>query len=62
MMTIFASTMMYIDPGTGGLLFQALAAAAVTISGFILFFSRQIKMYFARFRRFLQQKIGRTEL
>jgi hypothetical protein len=46
----------YIDPGTGGMLFQLLAVLFAVFSGLILFFSRQIKTAFARFRRFLIEK------
>lgn len=42
---------MYIDPNTGGMLFQILAAAFAVISGMILFFSGRIRMFFARMRR-----------
>jgi len=42
---------MYIDPNTGGVLFQALAAILAVASGVLLFFSGQIKQYFARLRR-----------
>lgn len=42
---------MYVDPNTGGMLFQFLAASFVVISGFILVFSGKIKMFFARLRR-----------
>ncbi|GAB4498880.1 MAG: hypothetical protein OHK0052_12930 [Anaerolineales bacterium] len=42
----------YIDPNTGGMLFQILAVLFATFSGVIFFFSRQIKTFFA--------KIGRT--
>lgn len=42
---------MYIDPNTGGLLFQILAVLFATISGVILFFSGRIRMFFARMRR-----------
>lgn len=46
-----AETLAYIDPSTGGMLFQILAAAFALFSGFIFFFSRQIKTFFARLRR-----------
>lgn len=46
----------YIDPGTGGMLFQLLAVLFAVFSGLILFFSRQIKTAFARFKRFLIEK------
>lgn len=45
----------YIDPNTGGILFQALAATFAVVSGFILIFSRQIRAGFARIRRRLRQ-------
>ena len=46
-----ADKLAYIDPSTGGMLFQILAASFALLSGFIFFFSRQIKMFFARLRR-----------
>ena len=42
---------MYIDPSTGGMLFQILAVAFTAVSGFILVFSNRIKMFFAKKRR-----------
>jgi hypothetical protein len=42
---------MYIDPNTGGILFQALAGLLAVISGALFFFSRQIRQGIARFRR-----------
>ena len=42
---------MYIDPNTGGMLFQVLAASLAVASGILLVFSGQIRRYFARFRR-----------
>lgn len=42
---------MYIDPSTGGLLFQVLAIAFTAISGIVLLFSNRIKMFFKRLRR-----------
>ncbi|MFP4394911.1 MAG: hypothetical protein ACLFTI_06570 [Anaerolineales bacterium] len=50
--------MAYIDPNTGGMLFQALAAAFALFSGFMLIFSRQIRAGFARFKRFIRQSFG----
>lgn len=44
-------TYMYIDPSTGGLLFQVLAIAFTAVSGVILLFSNRIKMFFSRLRR-----------
>ena len=46
-----ADKLAYIDPSTGGMLFQILAAAFALFSGFIFFLSRQIKTFFARLRR-----------
>lgn len=46
----------YIDPNSGGLLFQLLAAAFVLLSGLFFFFSSQIKMAFARLRRFFKER------
>ncbi len=42
---------MYIDPNTGGALFQALALGFAAISGTVLIFSSRIKMFFAKLRR-----------
>ena len=46
---------MYIDPNTGGVLFQALAAAFAVISGVLLVFSGRIRGMFARLRRRLRK-------
>ncbi len=46
----------YIDPNTGGMLFQLLAALFALFSGFVLFFSSRIRMAFARFMRMLREK------
>jgi hypothetical protein len=42
---------MYIDPNTGGVLFQALAAVFVAVSGVLLVFSGKIRAYFSQLRR-----------
>jgi len=42
---------MYIDPNTGGMLFQVLAVVFVAGSGVLLFFSRNIRQGFAKLRR-----------
>lgn len=42
---------MYIDPNTGGLLFQALAALLAVFSGAALLFSGKIRAALARLRR-----------
>jgi hypothetical protein len=47
---------MYIDPNTGGQLFQILAATFAVASGFILIFSGRIRMWWARIKRNRQAK------
>ena len=42
---------MYIDPNTGGVLFQALAAAFAVVSVVLLSFSGRIRQMIARLRR-----------
>jgi len=42
---------MYIDPNTGGILFQALAGLVAVLSGVLFFFSRRIRSGIARLRR-----------
>ncbi len=42
---------MYIDPNTGGVLFQALAAVFVAVSGVLLIFSGRIRSFFSQLRR-----------
>jgi len=42
---------MYIDPNTGGILFQALAGVFVALSGVILIFARRIREGIAKMRR-----------
>ena len=42
---------MYIDPNTGGILFQALAGLFAVISGALFVVSRQIRERIARLRR-----------
>lgn len=42
---------MYIDPSTGGMLFQVLAIAFTAVSGFVLLFANRIKMFFTKRRR-----------
>lgn len=42
---------MYIDPNTGGVLFQALAGILGVVSALMLAFSRNIRQWFARLRR-----------
>ena len=47
---------MYIDPNTGGMLFQALAAIFVAGSGVLLFFSRNIREGIAKLRRRMRKE------
>ena len=42
---------MYIDPNTGGVLFQALLGVFAVVSGAFFIFSRQIREWIARMRR-----------
>ncbi len=42
---------MYIDPNTGGILFQALAGILAVVSAVLLLFSRNIRQFFSRMRR-----------
>lgn len=53
---IVSRPLAYIDPSSGGLLFQILAAVFVALSGLVLFFSSQIKMGFARLLRWLRRE------
>ena len=52
---------MYIDPNTGGVIFQALAIAFTAISGFIFIFSGRIKLMIAQWRRKGREEAGKTE-
>ena len=52
----------YIDPNTGGMLFQLLAVFFALFSGFLFFFSRQIKSFFARLKRSLRRKDDPIEM
>ena len=46
---------MYIDPNTGGMLFQVLAASLAVFSGIALLFSGKIRAFVARFRRSVRE-------
>jgi len=46
---------MYIDPNTGGILFQTLAIMFGVFSGVVLLFSSKIKMGIAKLRRALRK-------
>jgi hypothetical protein len=52
---------LYIDPNTGGMLFQLLAIFLAFFSGILFFFSRQIKSFFARLRRSAREDVPTTE-
>ncbi len=47
---------MYIDPNSGGMLFQALLVAFGVLSGTVLIFSSRIKMFFAKITRTIREK------
>ena len=47
---------MYIDPNTGGVLFQTLAVLFGVFSGAILLFSSKIKMGIAKLRRMMRKE------
>jgi hypothetical protein len=47
---------MYIDPNTGGVLFQMLAVVVVAGSSVLLFFSRNIREGIAKLRRKLRKE------
>lgn len=50
------SNPLYIDPSTGGMLFQVLAVIFAALSGVILFFSGRIKMFFNRIVRNFRER------
>ncbi len=52
---------MYIDPGSGGMLFQILAVAFGLVSGTVLMFSGRIKMLIAKWRRSMRKDEDTTE-
>lgn len=52
---------MYIDPNTGGMLFQVLAVLFGVFSGVVLLFSSKIKMGIAKFRRTMRKDSEETE-
>ena len=53
---------MYIDPSSGGVLFQALAAVFIAVSGVVLVFSGKIRGFFSQLRRKSREgKAERTE-
>jgi hypothetical protein len=52
---------MYIDPNTGGILFQTLAILFGVFSGVVLLFSGKIKMGIAKLRRSMRKESEETE-
>jgi len=56
-----AEKVMYIDPNSGGLLFQVLLVIFGIFSGVVLLFSSRIKMGIARLRRVFRQKFGEDD-
>lgn len=52
---------MYIDPNTGGMLFQILAVVFGVFSGVVLLFSSKIKMGIAKLRRAMRKESEDTE-
>ena len=49
----------YIDPNTGGMIFQVLAIVFTFMSGILLFFSARVRMVFARFARRIRGLFGK---
>jgi hypothetical protein len=47
---------MYIDPGSGGALVQALLIVFGVVSGSVLLFYGRIKMSVAQFRRYIRER------
>jgi hypothetical protein len=58
---LYKITQAYIDPSTGGMLFQVLAILFAALSGMLLFFSRQIKTLLSRLLRFLRNRTDRSQ-
>jgi len=52
---------MYIDPNTGGMVFQILAVVFTALSGLILVFSGRIRMFLTRMRRRSREVINKTD-
>jgi hypothetical protein len=53
---------MYIDPNTGGMLFQVLAVLFGVISGTVLIFSSRIKMGLSKLRRSIRERSNDSEI
>ena len=52
---------MYIDPNSGGLIFQVLVVMFGVISGAVLIFSSKIKMGISKIQRMMREKVGKKE-
>lgn len=52
---------MYIDPNSGGMVFQLLAAGFVLISGGLMVFSGKIRQFIARLRRSTRKDEGEEQ-
>jgi hypothetical protein len=52
---------MYIDPNSGGLIFQILVVLFGVISGAVLIFSSKIKMGVSKIQRRIREKYTKTE-
>jgi hypothetical protein len=52
---------MYIDPNTGGVLFQALTAAFAVVSVVLLSFSGRIPLFIARMWRWIRKDQGEDQ-
>lgn len=46
----------YIDPNTGGMLFQVLATGFALLTGGVLLFARQIRAGFSRLKRWFRER------
>lgn len=53
--SVLQKQLAYIDPNTGGMLFQVLAVFFAFFSGILLFFSRQIKVISTRIFRSIRE-------
>jgi hypothetical protein len=52
---------MYIDPNSGGLIFQVLVVMFGVISGAVLLFSSRIKMGISKIQRAVREKFNKNE-
>ena len=62
LMNLQTMVALYIDPNTGGLLFQILAVLFGVISGIILIFSSRIKMIYFRIKRSIKGSEAEDDL